>query len=370
LLNRISLNEGHECAMYTPTPGEEFGDPVFIPASREIIVANTGNQPTGKLNVILRGNEDDLQLFELSPAVIENLNPGEKAALTIKTARFYPKEQRVYRVELLVGGENSAGKIPVTYTVFSFVPAIPKEVTITADARPKAGASGSVASTTRGDKPWFSSDPAVAAISAGSTAESAALALGKAGEAVIGYIETEADGNMVVKGKRIKVYPADWTASSNIARSAAVTAEDSAGNDISHASYPVANLIDGDANTRWASSGATRACGLTLSFSSPVKAGSFKILAFGTSNSASSGRITGFKIQYDDGGVWNDAYAYTGPSPIPGSGSGSGNSSYNFAVNLDKPVSSGKFRLSILTADEAPSIWEFELWNNPLEFMN
>jgi hypothetical protein len=368
---RISLNEGRECTFYAPVPDREFVDPVFIhPASQRVILRNEGNEPTGPLAVRLAGADEDKSLFTVSPDSIPSLDPGDAAAITIHIAGIVLKEPHVYRVTLLAGGEKTSAKLPVSYTLFTFIQDSGAAITPSSGAAQfKAGASSDITITGKGSQPWFSSDSAVAALTPDSADQTkGSLSLAAAGEAVLGYIQSWNNDIPTVTGATITVYPADWTPSVNIATSAATVNATSA-----LASYAAAKAVDGSLssgkwNTRWGTAADTLACDLTLTFTNPVKAGSFKLFAYGDSNGPSSGRINRFKIQYQDtGGAWQDGFTYYGPAPIPGSSDGS--RSYHFTYNLDKPVSAQAFRLRILAAEAAPSIWEFELWNNPLEFM-
>ena len=101
--------------------------------------------------------------------------------------------------------------------------------------------------------------------------------------------------------------------------------------------------VDGDRNTRWATSDETRACWLEVDL---LKKETFDSVAL----SELAPRITRFQIEVRNSKEepWRVAYA--------GSKAGT-----NFKANF-KPVTARYVRLNILDATSAPTIWEFELF--------
>lgn len=122
------------------------------------------------------------------------------------------------------------------------------------------------------------------------------------------------------------------------------------------ATYQASNAVDGNTATRWATnSSANKQATLELTYSPAITVTKAVIYDFGNTNP--TGRIKSFKIEYDAGGGWTEAYTYTG-AEIPGSNNGSQKYEVSFGA-----VSSTKFRLNILDAASVdPSVWEFELW--------
>jgi hypothetical protein len=158
------------------------------------------------------------------------------------------------------------------------------------------------------------------------------------------------------------------TEGTNIAPKATVTASSS-----HSASYPAASAVDNNAGSRWAITSADwnddDECWLQLEYTTDQTVNKAAIRSFAT-------RITNFKIQYDNGGVWVDAYEYSGTA-IPGYTTTSNTtnpvSAIMWAGTVVKnaysftPVTSRKFRLFI-TGDHTvtssdPSIWEFYLYS-------
>ena len=101
--------------------------------------------------------------------------------------------------------------------------------------------------------------------------------------------------------------------------------------------------VDGDRNTRWATSDATRACWLEVDLLREEKIGRVAI-------SEMQARITKFQVEYrnDKSQPWQAAYA-------------GGKAGAAFSADFP-PVKARYVRLSILDATFAPTIWEFELF--------
>jgi alpha-L-fucosidase len=101
--------------------------------------------------------------------------------------------------------------------------------------------------------------------------------------------------------------------------------------------------VDGDRNTRWATTDSTRACWLEVDLLREEPIGRVAI-------SEMQPRITKFQIEYrsDKAQPWKVAYA-------------GGKAGKNFSAHF-APVKARHVRLNILDATFAPTIWEFELF--------
>ncbi len=114
------------------------------------------------------------------------------------------------------------------------------------------------------------------------------------------------------------------------------TASDVHGN---NTNYGADKAVDGDENTRWATSDATRECWLQVDLEKPQSFSRVFIKEF-------EPRITRFAIEYQtEDGAWQAAY--TG-----------GKAGKNFTATFP-PVTARFVRLHILEATFAPTIWEF-----------
>ena len=131
--------------------------------------------------------------------------------------------------------------------------------------------------------------------------------------------------------------------------------------------FPFAKGVDGDLDTRYQAGTAT-ALYLELEFSEPVTAGRGGILAYGTGG-ARDGRITNFRFEYWDetAGDWKTAYAHgTTNTQIIAAGTAvaSVNRDNEVVCNFTDDFTSSKFRLNIIAAASAPSIWELNLYSS------
>jgi uncharacterized repeat protein (TIGR02543 family) len=153
------------------------------------------------------------------------------------------------------------------------------------------------------------------------------------------------------------------TEGTNIAPKATVTASS-----VNNASYPAASAVDNNAGSRWAITSADwddDECWLQLEYTTPQTVNKAAIRSF-------ADRITSFKIQYDNGGIWVDAYSYSG-SAVPGYTHSNTTSLAAWVGTVTKnpysftSVTSTKFRLLITgdhtVASSDPSIWEFYLYS-------
>ncbi|NOV00732.1 alpha-L-fucosidase [Paenibacillus planticolens] len=120
-------------------------------------------------------------------------------------------------------------------------------------------------------------------------------------------------------------------------------------------SYSAAKAVDGDPGTRWATPDENRPDGwwLEVNLGSQTTFNSLLIDEW-YDDDAHVPRVTSYKIQYDDGGQWKDAYT--------GTTIGSGK-----VITLEQPVTSSKVRLHILTVRteplHGPTINDFKVFN-------
>lgn len=114
------------------------------------------------------------------------------------------------------------------------------------------------------------------------------------------------------------------------------------------APYAASYAVDGDTNTRWATTDNCTSCTFEVDFGAPAIFNRTVINQQGFGQ-----RIKNYKIQYLSGSNWVDAYSGNTPAE---------KQTDNFAK-----VTSNKVRLNILDINGSlgPTIWEFEVYNIP-----
>jgi len=140
-----------------------------------------------------------------------------------------------------------------------------------------------------------------------------------------------------------------------------------AGQTAEAAGFPFANALDRNLDTRYLAGTAVTPY-LELEFSDPVTAGRGGILAFGAGGQR-AGRITNFSFEYWDetAGEWKTAYAYGSSGTqifAAGTEVASVNRDNEVVCNFTDDFTSTKFRLNIIAASDAPSIWELKLYSS------
>ncbi|MCL2043153.1 MAG: discoidin domain-containing protein [Treponema sp.] len=120
------------------------------------------------------------------------------------------------------------------------------------------------------------------------------------------------------------------------------------------AAFPVANAVDGNNSTRWATPTGANECTITLSYNDPIRVRRARIASYAS-------RITRFNIEYSSNGTdWEVVYSYT-DTPVQGSTDSNALVWVSFPFS---PVTANHFRLRIINASQEPTLWEFQLWGS------
>jgi len=137
------------------------------------------------------------------------------------------------------------------------------------------------------------------------------------------------------------------TFSDDFARNAKVTASSVRGKD---AVYDAANLIDGKAQTSWATDDEVHVADAVLDFKRPV---TFSVIAL-KEDIRYGQRIDAFVVERWNGGGWEQVAQGTSIGP-------------RRYLRLDKPVSASRVRLRVTQSSASPVLTQFSLFSEPLD---
>ncbi|MDR0600039.1 MAG: hypothetical protein LBG84_08170 [Treponema sp.] len=200
LISNLSLGRD-SIAVYAPTGANFAQAPDF-----EVRVTNTGNQPLNGMRVVIVEDPaypGDESLFSAAPETLPAVAPGQTTAFTVSFPDTTQGTDK-HGAFLLVGNQNAAKKIRITYGEFGFT--VDSALTLTENLL-QVGYEGHTGSAVNSGNwtagmPWFSSNSSVAEVDE----NTGTLRVTGAGSVVVGFISSESP--LTVTGKTITVYPA------------------------------------------------------------------------------------------------------------------------------------------------------------------